>query len=221
MIQKVGAALPFAAHFVASKVGKAGITVTVDVFKKPIGGVKSQVITDAAATEVGDGVYTYEFAAVNVDVIGSYWAVFKTSDVTVDAQQIASAWLTPIWLGTLGAATVVLVSPVATDGATVTLVRGDDHFAADGRSLDFNIQNSPSLIGGTVKLTLKRSGVTDLTMAGAVLSATLARFEPDKTLTAKLVPGVFNYNFDVEATLANGHVVTPVIGKASVLEDVS
>jgi len=71
----------FYGFFVASKVGKTGLTVTVDVYDSA--GVAQA--TGAAATEVGGGLYTYTHTDATD---GDYVAVFKTSDTSVDAQHI-------------------------------------------------------------------------------------------------------------------------------------
>lgn len=219
MIQKLGAALPFAAFFVESKVGKTGLTVTVDVFEKGLGVAATQIITGASATEVGGGLYTYELAAASVDANGSYWAVFKTSTGTVDAQHIPSAWLTPVWLTQLGTATVTLTAPVTSDG-TLTLVQGDDYLSADGASLDFTFVGlSYSLVAATsIKLSLRhRNTGTITTVTGSVLGASSCRFEPTATVTDALTVG--EYDYDIQAVLANTHVRTPLRGRAQVLAD--
>ena len=70
----------FYAFYVASKVGLAGLTPTVDVW-----GPGGAEVTAANATEIGDGLYSYSHTDA---VDGDYTAVFKTADATVDAQHI-------------------------------------------------------------------------------------------------------------------------------------
>lgn len=89
MIEQIGVAVKFAAFFVASKVGKTGLTVTVDVWR-PDG---TQIVTGGSATELGGGVYTYTLASGSVTSEGEYFAVFKTSDATVDQQHIPALWV--------------------------------------------------------------------------------------------------------------------------------
>lgn len=72
----------FYAFFVASKVGAASLTVTVDVYKASD---DSKVVSDGAANEVAGGLYSYTYTT---STAGDYLAVFKTADTTVDAQQI-------------------------------------------------------------------------------------------------------------------------------------
>lgn len=89
MIEQLNNSVKFMAFFTASKVGKTGITVTIDVFN-PSG---TKIVTDGSCTEMGDGIYTYVLASTNTSSEGEYIAVFKTADTTVDMQQIPSLWV--------------------------------------------------------------------------------------------------------------------------------
>ena len=82
-LEQIGIALKFHAFFVASKQGKTGLTVTVDVYRNG-----SQIVTDAEAVEIGGGVYSYQLAAGSVTLEGEYVAIFKTADATVDFQHV-------------------------------------------------------------------------------------------------------------------------------------
>lgn len=92
MIEQIGVGVAFYAHFVASKVGKTGLTVTVDVWRITEAGVATEVVSGGSATEIGDGLYRYGLSAVSVSDAGEYVAVFKTADSTVDAQHIPAIW---------------------------------------------------------------------------------------------------------------------------------
>ena len=92
MIEQVGVGIAFYAHFVASKTGKTGLTVTVDVWRITEAGVATEVVTGGAATEIGDGLYRYGLSSVSVTDAGEYVAVFKTADATVDAQHLPALW---------------------------------------------------------------------------------------------------------------------------------
>lgn len=70
------------AFFTASKVGKASITVTVDVYKAAD---DSQVATGQAANEVAGGLYSYSYTSASND---DYLFIFKTTDTSVDLQNI-------------------------------------------------------------------------------------------------------------------------------------
>jgi len=86
--EQINNAITFYAMYVASKVGKTGLTPTVDVFR-----AGSLIVTAASGVEVGDGLYSYTLAVGSVTVEGEYAAVFKTSDSTVDQQHIPALWI--------------------------------------------------------------------------------------------------------------------------------
>ena len=89
MIEQTNNALKFRAFYVASKVGKTGLTVTVDVYNP----ADTRIVTAAAATEIGGGLYGYSLASGSVTAEGEYIAIFKTADSTVDAQHMAAVWV--------------------------------------------------------------------------------------------------------------------------------
>lgn len=89
MIEKIGQAITFYCFYVASKVGKTGITVTIDVYDA----AGNLEVSGGSATAVGGGLYKYTLASGSVDAAGEYTAIFKTSDATVDAQQIPALWV--------------------------------------------------------------------------------------------------------------------------------
>jgi hypothetical protein len=70
----------FYAMFIASKVGKTGLSPTVDIW-----GPGGAEVTGANAATVGGGLYSYSHTDA---VDGDYMAVFKTADATVDAQHV-------------------------------------------------------------------------------------------------------------------------------------
>ena len=117
---------------------------------------------------------------------------------------------------TIGSGTVTVTSPVALD-QNVTLVKGDDYKAADGRALDFiNAAGTwPDLTGATInfKAAYQLQPTNSFTEAtGSVVVASgvnqQVRIEIDGTDTAGLPAG--SYEYDVEATLASGNTVTLV-----------
>jgi hypothetical protein len=123
---------------------------------------------------------------------------------------------------------VTIVSPVV-QGGNVQIVRGDDYANADGRALTFDISDPtgtglPSLTGATVRLKTglpNRPNLAVLNVTGTVVTATgttrTVRFELTSAQTAVLVP--IAYNFDVEATLSTGRVITLLQGQCIVLAD--
>jgi hypothetical protein len=89
MLAQIGTALVFDAFYVSGGVGKAGITVTVDVYNH----ANTRIVTAAAATEIGGGLYTYTLVAGSNTGAGNYRAIFKTADASVQQREIASVWI--------------------------------------------------------------------------------------------------------------------------------
>jgi hypothetical protein len=88
MLEQVSTSVKFLAFFTASKTGKTGLTVAVDIYN-PSG---TQIVTAASATALGGGLYSYTLSTDN-STEGEYAAIFKTDDSTVDAQHIPSLWV--------------------------------------------------------------------------------------------------------------------------------
>jgi hypothetical protein len=88
MLEQVSTSVKFLAFFTASKTGKTGLTVTIDIYN-PSG---TQIVTAGSATALGGGLYAYTLSTDNFSE-GEYAAIFKTTDSTVDAQHIPSLWV--------------------------------------------------------------------------------------------------------------------------------
>ena len=88
MLEQVSTSVKFLAFFTASKQGKTGLTVTVDIYN-PSG---TQIVTAGSATALGGGLYSYTLSTDNSSE-GEYAAIFKTTDSTVDSQHIPSLWV--------------------------------------------------------------------------------------------------------------------------------
>lgn len=88
MLEQVSTSVKFLAFFTASKTGKSGLTVTIDIYN-PSG---TQIVTAGSATALGGGLYSYTLSTDNSSE-GEYAAIFKTTDATVDAQHIPSLWV--------------------------------------------------------------------------------------------------------------------------------
>lgn len=126
-------------------------------------------------------------------------------------------------VGALGSAAVTVVAPVTSSG-DITVVRGDDYAAADGRALSWTDTGGawPDLTGATIVLTAQRAGqphVWDVTCLNPGDDEQTLQAEPTSAQTALLHPGQRGYKFDIQATLANTRVVTLVLGVVSVTED--
>jgi hypothetical protein len=177
MIEQVGNAVDFYAFFVASKVGKTGLTdVTIDVYR-----AGTLIVTAAATVEVGGGLYRYTLASGSTTVVGEYAGIFKTADATVDQQWIPTLWVigragvefltdpmasvvpgayvagtAGYVLGQVGTADVVVYGPTLLDGGTLTLVRGDDYLAEDARAIEISSADWPDLTGAEIRMTVRR-----------------------------------------------------------------
>jgi hypothetical protein len=88
MLEQVSTSVKFLAFYTASKQGKTGLTVTVDIYN-PSG---TQIVTAGSATALGGGLYSYTLSSDN-STEGEYAAIFKTTDATVDSQHIPSLWV--------------------------------------------------------------------------------------------------------------------------------
>ena len=121
-------------------------------------------------------------------------------------------------LGSINPAQVTVTSPVATDGTSITVVRGDDYLDTDGRALTFTGATWPTLTAGTVALIVDTSG-TPTSYNGTITAATSCYVELTTTQTTAL-SARRTYDYDLQATLSNGHIVTLVQGTLLVNEDV-
>ena len=122
-------------------------------------------------------------------------------------------------LGSINPAQVTVTSPVATDGTSISIIRGDDYRNADGRALTFSGATWPTLTGGAVALIVDVNG-TPTSYAGVITGAQSCYVELTDTQTALLTPGAYDY--DLQATLAgvDGSVITLVQGLLLVSADV-
>lgn len=113
---------------------------------------------------------------------------------------------------------VTIVSPVAADGTSITVIRGDDYLNADNRALTFSGDSWPTLTGGAVALIVDVSG-TPTSYTGTITGAQSCYVELTDTQTTALNPKK-TYDYDLQATLSNGSVVTLVQGLLLVVADV-
>lgn len=87
MIEQLSTAVKFVAFFTLTKQGVTGLTVTVDVYNA----AGTLIVTAAAATEIGGGLYSYTLASGSTGTEGLYLAIFKTAG-DADQQHIPSLW---------------------------------------------------------------------------------------------------------------------------------
>ena len=93
MHENSGNSVIYYAHYTEGGVNKTGLTVTITVYEVIRDGTKTEVVTDGACTEIGDGLYRYLLASGTVDAAAEYVAVFHTATDTVDAQDIPAMWV--------------------------------------------------------------------------------------------------------------------------------
>ena len=262
MLEQIGNALTFYAFYTASKVGKTGLAVTVNVRRGT-----TSVVTGGSATEIGDGLYAYTLASGSVTVENEYTAVFKTSDTSVDQQDIPALWAIgkagvedldaaissrtagDPWTADLAAGgysgdqagkylrdardktllitaeNVTFTSPTDPITGDLEIVRGDDYTAATGRALPAWSSGdwTPFSLTTAISVTFKaRTRYSDsaFEQAASVLSDTQVRVELAAAQTGAFAVGRDAYDFDLEAVLAGGEIVTLAQGRMTVIEDV-
>lgn len=101
---------------------------------------------------------------------------------------------------------------------SITLVIGDDYLAEDGRQIEFELQDVPTLTDAEITLRLRPTKTADaILITGTPTVATgdtkTIRFEPTSDETAELSvttkPGEVG-EFEVHITDAGGHEITPL-----------
>lgn len=89
MLEQVSNAVRFYAFYTSNKVGLTGLTVTCTVRRGSSG---TALVTSAAATEIGGGIYAYTLASGSVTAEDEYIAVFSTASTTPDQRDIPALW---------------------------------------------------------------------------------------------------------------------------------
>ncbi len=203
-------------------VAYTGLTGTVGYKLRNGDGTQYQARTPAGISEVAAGIYEVKLAAnifsafFNGSALwdtGGASPVYATEDILLLAPPGSSADLALVKAKTdlLGAGTVEVVSPVA-ESLVVTLVAGDDYYAADGRALTFSSSSWPDLTGATAAfMAYVQSGGAALTTAGTIpafggspqtVQVELSAMQTNNLAHASVV------GYAVVATLADGHEVT-------------
>lgn len=141
MLEQVSTSVKFVAFFTASKQGKTGLTVTVDLYD-PSG---SQIVTGGSATAIGGGLYSYVLSTNN-SAEGEYAAIFKTTDSTVDSQHIPSLWvLGRAGVENLDATVSSRLSPSGTLATVTTLTNAPTVPTASAIASQVRTELSPEL----------------------------------------------------------------------------
>ena len=179
-----------------------------DAFKADVSALASQASVDTV-----DGIVDaikLKTDELTFTVPGS---VDATAVADVDEAAIAAAVVAGI-----GGADVTISSPVASDGTTITIVRGDDYNSADGRSIIWTGETDdqwPDLTGATVVLTaINKSDLLKKTLTVTQPTGTQSFNMQLNNAETEITSG--RYKYDVQATLASGHVITLLVGELMV-----
>jgi hypothetical protein len=115
-------------------------------------------------------------------------------------------------------ASIQIVSPVV-NNQQINIVRGDDYKNADGRALFANTTfgSAPSLAGATIALKVN-NGLNPFSKTGVETGTATCYVELTSAETSAFTPKT--YPFDLQATLANGDIVTLTQGQFTVAADV-
>ena len=188
MIEQVSTSVKFLAFFTASKTGKTGLTVTIDIYD-PSG---TQIVTGGSATAIGGGLYAYTLSSDN-SAEGEYAAIFKTTDSTVDAQHIPSLWV-------LGRAGVENLDAAVSTRSTLTAAQVNSE--ADTALSDVGLT---STITGRIDQAIStRLAAADYTAPSAAPSVSDIRAELDANST-KLA----NLDATISSRLADADYTAP------------
>lgn len=221
MIEQRNRAVTFYFQFYDTGAGKTGLTVTVNVTRRPAGEV---IATGETAAEVSTARHPglYELTITDTVDAGDYVATAHTDDVSVDSQDVPALW-------SIGRAGVDALDQIATGRITVsypilasntiTLIRGDDY--TDTRPIEWVEVASAgwpaSLSGASIVFTATPvSAGAVFTKAGEVVSDDKVRVELTHTETATLNRGVGAYVYGVTATLPSEEVITLARGRVTV-----
>jgi len=160
MLEQVSTSVKFLAFFTASKQGKTGLTVTVDIYA-PDG---TQIVTAGSATALGGGLYSYTLSTNN-SAEGEYAAIFKTTDATVDAQHIPSLWV----LGRAGVENL--------DAATSTRLPSSSYTAPANSDISAIKAKTDALPSDPADQSLVEAAIAGVTAPSAATVASAVRTE--------------------------------------------
>ena len=232
MIEKINTSIIFFAHYTESGVSKTGLTVSINVYKVTRAGVSTQIVTNSACTEIGNGLYRYLLASASVDASAEYIGVFNTATTTVDVQNIPSMWVVDragvsnldTTVSSRSSATALSalqsnVTTILTDYARRTgdyapLHEYDTRMTAIQSDLDNPAQYKADVSALALESTLtaiKGAGWTDQTLAALGNILDLVRGDTGTILPALLV-GLQNWiATEIEGTVASG-IITQIRG---------
>lgn len=191
--------LMFYAHFVASKTGKTGLTVTIDIDRYTRSdGTRSEIVTGGSMTEGRRGWYSYRLASAD-PTLYDYGATAITADSTVDQQHTPALW------------TRFGVEASITDGAITAATIATGAIDADALAADA-ITAAKIATDAITSDELAASATSEI--AAAVWAATTRTLSSFGTLVADTAAAVWAY---ATRTLTNASA-TSSSGSASQLQ---
>jgi hypothetical protein len=177
MIEQVSTSVKFLAFFSASKQGKTGLTVTIDIYN-PSG---TQIVTAASATAIGGGLYSYTLSTNN-SAEGEYAAIFKTTDATVDAQHIPSLWV----LGRAGVENLDAATSSRLAGASYTAPTAAPTVTAIRQEIDANSTQLSAIKAKTNALPASPAATGDIPTESEIAAEVWAKPTTELTITGSI-----------------------------------
>lgn len=204
-------------HYAAANVTDLGTHDYIAVFKTAATTVKTKhfafLLQDliAAATQVMANLD----AAVSTRLADADYTA-ATDPLLSDVPGIYASGTAGAAIGRISTTGITLISQIATNG-DIRVILGDDYLAVDNRAIGFSFTSCPVLTGGAIDFRV-RAGTAVISLPGTVTGAASCRVEMTAAQIATIGAGV--WSFDLQSTLANGHVVTLVQALMIVLADV-
>jgi hypothetical protein len=210
MLEQVSTSVKFLAFYTASKQGKTGLTVTIDIYD-PSG---SQIVTGGSATALGGGLYAYTLSTNN-SAEGEYAAIFKTTDSTVDSQHIPSLWV----LGRAGVENLDAATSTRLASSSYTAPANSDVAAIKAKT--DNLPSDPadqSLLEAAIAGVTAPSATTIASQVRTELSTELGRL--DATVSSRLASASYTApaNSDIAAIKAKTDALPSDPADQSLLE---
>lgn len=123
-------------------------------------------------------------------------------------------------LGTIGAGDITMTNPVVDSDNNFTIIKGDDYYAADAREVEWTSASWPSLTSATIYFKAM-AGIFEYQTTTGTASGSgtqVVTVNIPTSFTSNLLAG--EYQYDLEAVLSNGHIVTLAQGTMTILAQV-
>lgn len=190
---------------------------TLKLQARPTNSAALKIDANASVVSPTAGTWRYDQAAADVDTVGDFIAWLRVTTTATGKFQD-----TPEFDFTIvehAPTSTPVPAPVATDGSGVTTIyQGDSYLEVYGRALHYQLtlRDSPDLTGLTVKWRVASIGfVKTMTVVGE----DEVRVDLTTAETAAFTAG--SKNFEIEATVTSGEVVTLLRSTLNVLADLA